>query len=525
MRLISEDNISNTIILTSFFIITLLMVFTGYFFISNQYKTMDLEIKDTKYRLVELRKEQVKREVDAVIDYIDFRKEHHNIESKDDLANLQKQILAWMPTIRFGTPKDNYIFAYQVYNLRGGEEFATMIVNPNRPDLVGRFISDSYTDAAGVAFRKVALEGIRENGDAFVSYLYKKPGAKELNPKITYFKIYEPWGWIIAAGAYLDDIDTLLAQKKDALVKDVRIDIISTILIFLFFSLIANSLAIVLGKQIEGFFNRYRQKVQEQTDELREFNQTLERRVHEEAVKNKEKEQLLIHKSRFIALGEMVSNIAHQWRQPLSELSVLLMGLKLRYQTDSLDKKMLDKKSEEAEHLIEYMSQTIDDFRNFFAPTKQKIYFNIKKSVDRAINISKAALKHHNILVKVDIKEDVTIFGFENEYEQVLLNLINNAKDALLKKGVETPFIKIELNVTENFIFLSIEDNAGGIEVNPIEKIFEPYFSTKSSAQGTGIGLYMAKLIIEKNMDGVLEVKNGKDGAIFTIGLKKTKKA
>ncbi|NLM99390.1 MAG: HAMP domain-containing histidine kinase, partial [Campylobacteraceae bacterium] len=234
---------------------------------------------------------------------------------------------------------------------------------------------------------------------------------------------------------------------------------------------------------------------------------------------------LLIHKSRFIALGEMVSNIAHQWRQPLSELSVLLMGLKLRYQTDSLDKNMLDKKSEEAEHLIEYMSQTIDDFRNFFAPTKQKIYFNIKKSVDRAINISKAALKHHNILVKVDIKEDVTIFGFENEYEQVLLNLINNAKDALLKKGVETPFIKIELNVTENFIFLSIEDNAGGIEVNPIEKIFEPYFSTKSSAQGTGIGLYMAKLIIEKNMDGVLEVKNGKDGAIFTIGLKKTKKA
>ncbi|NLM98967.1 MAG: ATP-binding protein, partial [Campylobacteraceae bacterium] len=333
MRLISEDNISNTIILTSFFIITLLMVFTGYFFISNQYKTMDLEIKDTKYRLVELRKEQVKREVDAVIDYIDFRKEHHNIESKDDLANLQKQILAWMPTIRFGTPKDNYIFAYQVYNLRGGEEFATMIVNPNRPDLVGRFISDSYTDAAGVAFRKVALEGIRESGDAFVSYLYKKPGAKELNPKITYFKIYEPWGWIIAAGAYLDDIDTLLAQKKDALIKDVRIDIISTILIFLFFSLIANSLAIVLGKQIEGFFNRYRQKVQEQTDELKEFNQTLERRVHEEAVKNKEKEQLLIHKSRFIALGEMVSNIAHQWRQPLSELSVLLMGLKLRYQT------------------------------------------------------------------------------------------------------------------------------------------------------------------------------------------------
>lgn len=521
MRLVSEDNISNIIILTSFFIITSLVVFTGYFFISKQYETMEREISETRDRLVTLRKEQIVREVNAVIDYIHFRKTHHDITSSSDLKELQDQILAWIPTIRFGTPKDNYIFAYHAHNLNGGDSFGKMIVNPNRPDLVGEFISDSYTDAKGVPFRKIALKGIREKGDAFVTYVYKKPGSNSLNPKITYFRLYEPWSWVIAAGAYLDDIDTLLAQKRAALIRDVRIDITSTIFIFLLFSLIANSLAIILGKQIEGFFHRYRQEVEEKTKELKEFNQTLEIRVHEEVTKNQERERLLIQKSRFIALGEMISNIAHQWRQPLSELSALLMGLKFRYGSKTLNDEILEQKSKEAERLINYMSHTIDDFRNFFSPQKQKKHFSIKKSIQTALSICSVSLKQSNIDIEVITPKDFLVLGFENEYEQVLLNLITNAKDALLESGQKKPWIKIELRLTKNVVFLHVEDNGGGIKEDLIEKIFEPYFSTKTSAQGTGIGLYMAKLIIENNMDGTLEAKNTKEGTRMSIGLKR----
>ena len=350
--------------------------------------------------------------------------------------------------------------------------------------------------------------------------MYKKPGSQTLNPKITYFYHYKPWGWIIAAGAYLDDIDTLLAQKRAALIRDVRIDITSTILIFLLFSLIANSFAIILGKQIEGFFYQYRQEVESKTKQLEEFNQTLEMRVHEEVAKNREQERLMIQKSKFIALGEMISNIAHQWRQPLSELSALLMGLKFRYKMRTLDDQLLDKKSKEAEDLIEYMSQTIDDFRHFFTPQKQMYTFSIAHSVEGALKICGASLKDHQISVHVNIAMDVEIYGYENEYEQVLLNLITNAKDALLETRPLNPTIQIELQTARDSVCLHVRDNAGGIKTKPIEKIFEPYFSTKESSQGTGIGLYMAKLIVEKSMQGNLEVRNTNDGAEFIITIR-----
>jgi signal transduction histidine kinase len=521
MRFLTEDNLSNAIILTSFFIITSLMLFTGYFFISKQYDTMEREIIETKTRLHDLRKEQIVREVEAVVDFIEFKKASYDTMNIKELAKLQDDILKWIPTIRFGTPKDNYIFAYQVYDLRGGEFFAKMIINPNRPDLVGKFISDEYKDAEGVQFRKIALENIRQKGHAFVTYMYKKPGSQTLNPKITYFYHYEPWGWIIAAGAYLDDIDTLLAQKRAALIRDVRIDITSTILIFLLFSLIANSLAIILGKQIEGFFHQYRQEVESKTNQLKEFNQNLEKRVHEEVAKNQEQERLMIQKSKFIALGEMISNIAHQWRQPLSELSALLMGLKFRYKMRTLDDALIDKKGKEAEDLIEYMSQTIDDFRHFFTPQKQKNSFSILHSIEGALKICGASLVDYKISVHVNVAKDVSIFGFENEYEQVLLNLITNAKDALMASNPPNPYIVIELEVLPQYLYLHVRDNAGGIKTHPIEKIFEPYFSTKESSQGTGIGLYMAKLIVEKSMQGNLEARNTNEGAEFTIMLKK----
>ncbi|MBE0496433.1 MAG: cache domain-containing protein [Campylobacterales bacterium] len=478
---------------------------------------MEKEIAETKHRLEEHRLEEIKREVDALIDYIEFRRAHH---TASDASLLQEQIVAWMATVRFGTPKENYIFAYRVHDLRGGDSFATMLVNPNRPDLVGELIADGYTDAKGVPFRQLALEGIRRHGTAIVPYMYKKPGSENLSQKVTYFRHYAPWDWIIAAGAYMDDIDALLEQKREALTQDTRQDITSTVVIFLFFTFIAYGLAIVLGKQIDHFFTQYREEVLAKTKELQTLNQTLEQRVYEETTKSTEQERLLIQKSKFIALGEMISNIAHQWRQPLTELSALLMGLKFHYLSHTLNPKIIQEKSQEAEHLIDYMSQTIDDFRHFFAPDKQKTVFAIIPRIDSVLTICHASLQNHHIHLERKTPRDARVRGFQNEYEQVLLNLITNAKDALLLTKPDNPTITLELTVNEGMVSLHVKDNAGGISIKPIEKIFEPYVTTKSGSQGIGIGLYMSKMIIENNMQGSLIARNSDAGAEFEVRLK-----
>ena len=213
----------------------------------------------------------------------------------------------------------------------------------------------------------------------------------------------------------------------------------------------------------------------------------------------------------------MISNIAHQWRQPLSELSSVFMALKFRYTIGKLDDEYMNKKSKEAENMIEYMSHTIDDFRNFFMPKKEKQKFFISKAIDGVMIINGKALTHNEIDIEINITDDVELYSYMNEYEQVVLNIISNAKDILISSKVQYPKIKMYTSISEDYVTLNIEDNAGGIEDDIIDKIFEPYFSTKKDSDGTGIGLYMSKIIIEKNMSGKLKVENTDNGARFKI--------
>jgi C4-dicarboxylate-specific signal transduction histidine kinase len=213
----------------------------------------------------------------------------------------------------------------------------------------------------------------------------------------------------------------------------------------------------------------------------------------------------------------MISNIAHQWRQPLSELSSVLMAIKFKYSMGKLDSEFMQKKVNDADILIEYMSHTIDDFRNFFMPKKEKEYFRLYDSVQSVVNILSSVLKENHIIVKINIDEKIKLHTYLNECEQVILNIISNAKDVLIHEKIENAQINIFALEDENFVKLTIEDNAGGIKVRPKSKIFEPYFTTKDEAHGTGIGLYMSKIIIEKNMKGKLRVKNVNNGARFEI--------
>ena len=251
--------------------------------------------------------------------------------------------------------------------------------------------------------------------------------------------------------------------------------------------------------------------------ELEEQNKELEKLVSIEVEKNRQKDKIMFQQNKMASLGEMLNNIAHQWRQPLMELSSLFIPIQAKIDFDiELDKKEIKDSILKLNDITKYMSNTIDDFRDFFATDKEKEEFKLSEQINASLNIISSSLKTNNIMLEIIIKKNPTLFAYKNEYTQVLINIINNARDILIQRKIKEPKIKIYISEIKEDIIISIEDNAGGIEVQPIENIFKPFF-TYDKIGGTGIGLFMSKLIIENNMNGKLLVENTKNGALFKI--------
>ncbi|WP_321312352.1 transporter substrate-binding domain-containing protein [Halarcobacter sp.] len=258
-------------------------------------------------------------------------------------------------------------------------------------------------------------------------------------------------------------------------------------------------------------------KLKLKTRELEHLNNTLDVRIKEEINNRKKQEQFLIQQSKLAEMGEMISMIAHQWRQPLSALSTIIQNIHLRYSLNKLNKEYLDKQIVLSNALTEKMSKTIDDFRNFFKPNKEKKSFSVKDAIQQTIFLIDDSFKSNSIKIENKISDDVLIYGFESELSQVLLNIITNSKDSFLEKNIDNPHILIRTKRIHTHIKIMISDNAGGISESIINKVFEPYFTTKDSYNGTGLGLYMSKIIIEQNMKGQLSVKNINQGVEFSI--------
>jgi len=241
--------------------------------------------------------------------------------------------------------------------------------------------------------------------------------------------------------------------------------------------------------------------------------------IEDELKKNREKDRILIQQSKLAAMGEMLGNISHQWRQPLNNVSLILQFLRDNYKnakSETLDKFIL-----RANNHIDYMSQTIDDFRNFYKPSKNKNNFYINECLNSLLYMVNHEYKNENINITHDF-ESVRIYNYENELKQALLNILNNAKDALIERKKESTFdafININIKKVEKKLFISIYNNGGNIKEEIMDRIFEPYFTTKFETQGTGIGLYMTKAIIENNMKGSITARNEKEGVNFIIAL------
>ena len=228
---------------------------------------------------------------------------------------------------------------------------------------------------------------------------------------------------------------------------------------------------------------------------------------------------MVLQQSKFVKSGEMIANITHQWRQPLNNISYILINLKKKFENNNLDEIYFNKKIIQANNQVDFLSKTIEDFKEFYMNSKEKDNFSVKESISNALTILSADLKSNNISLdlKFDTFEEIEIFGVKSEFSQVVISIISNSIDVL--KSIEEPKIKINVSANSAEVLITFLDNGGGIKNKNMKNIFEPYFSTKE--EGTGIGLYLSKMIIEESFSGKITVQNQKEGAFFSLFIEK----
>ena len=252
-------------------------------------------------------------------------------------------------------------------------------------------------------------------------------------------------------------------------------------------------------------------------EERKQQELLLQKRVEREVERNRQQQMMMFQQSRFVQMGEMIAMIAHQWRQPLHSLSLLIHVAVKKYEAGTLDAAAVSDFQKRSQQMITHMSETIDDFRNFFKPDKTKTDFDLHDALMDVIHIVEPMIQRYGIEVVTNMDSGCVVYGYPNEFSQAILNILNNAKDALLEQCVENPKIYIGIKKEKGRAVVTVEDNAGGIPLSFIDKIFDPYFSTKENKNGTGLGLYMSRIIVSEHMHGTIDVANKDEGACFTL--------
>ena len=241
-------------------------------------------------------------------------------------------------------------------------------------------------------------------------------------------------------------------------------------------------------------------------------------RIEEEVKTRIAYENQIMQKSRLASMGEMLDNIAHQWRQPLMKMNAILLNIDRAAELDKLDKEFLSKKLEDGSQTLHFMSQTIETFREFVNPSREKADFELVQAVENSIEFFKKS--YANVEILLESKEKLHLFGVKNELSQVMLSILTNAKEILEEREIAEPKVWINLFHEEQFVCIRIEDNAGGAEKEILEKIFDPYFTTRYKSGGTGMGLYICKMIIKNSFEGDISAKNGVFGLQLLLKMK-----
>ena len=388
----------------------------------------------------------------------------------DDFEKIiQKKALEYINLVRFG--KSGYIF---IINYDG------TYLNHIRKDYIGK----NYLENDEVKDKKRVISdliNIAKNGNGFYTYIQNKPSTEYPTEKISFVQGMDDWNWLIGAGFYEDDLKQEILNVKEKLDRNYEkyaLNILILGMILIIFLLVAS-----------GYVSIFLE------NKLKEYKKELDN-----------KQAILYQQSKMAAMGEMIGNIAHQWRQPLSIITTATSGMVLQKQMGVLTDEFFFEASNRINTSSQYLSQTIDDFRNFFIPNKEKSKVNLIEIFKKTLDLISAQFSSKDIEIIKNI-EGVEFESYENELIQALINILNNSRDELIKKDGER-FIFVDAFEKDNFINIIIKDNAGGVIKENLDKIFEPYFTTKYKSQGTGIGLYMTEEIITKHLNGTICVEN-----------------
>ncbi|MFT5835822.1 MAG: signal transduction histidine kinase [Sulfurimonas sp.] len=259
------------------------------------------------------------------------------------------------------------------------------------------------------------------------------------------------------------------------------------------------------------------QQLNETKNKLAQLNNSLEERVEIEVEKNKQHQKMMILQSRHAQMGEILSMIAHQWRHPLNNLSLIIQNSIFKYGVNKLDDDAISKLDIDSSTQIRQMSNTIKEFRSFFQPDNISVKYDINRSIVDALSIVKPMLDAENIDINIETQDNILVVGFPTELGQAIVNILTNSMDALVERNVIKKSIKLSLILICNEVVINIADNGGGVPLEIVDKIFDPYFSTKMDKNGTGLGLYMTKIIVEDHMNGKLSVSNSDNGLVVRI--------
>ena len=392
----------------------------------------------------------------------------------DYQKKVQKKVLRFIDTLTTGA--NGYVFVL---------------------DYQGNFLSHVQIELLGKNVLRMArlkedakaIIDLAKKGEGFLSYVhFKKPETGIPTEKLSFIKGVKNWQWALGEGFYKDDTDLAIATKEDELNKKFAKSIQQILLICFVVTILLMASSLYIAKKLEEKFQVYRNEIDDRLDE------------------NIKQHNILSQQSKMAAMGEMIGNIAHQWRQPLSTITTAATGLKFEKEHNILTDENFIKVVDKINHSAQYLSQTIDDFRNFFKSDKNRSKFFVSEIIDKTVGLIETQLKNKEIVIIKRI-DNMMLVNLENELIQVLLNLLNNARDELVKHNRQR-LIVIESYEKDGFVYLSVHDNAGGVPAKHIQRIFEPYFTTKHQSRGTGIGLYMSAQIINIHMSGNLTVSN-----------------
>lgn len=465
---------------------------------------------------------------------------------------LKNRLLDKISEIRFGSNNNGYIF---VVTFDG-----TTLMNRTQKHLIGKNMWD-IEDVNGVKVIQEEREAVRKPDGDFIYYHWNNPATGKISQKASFVKGEQDWEWMIGAGYYYDDVDPVINALHDEIYDDSKqelveyISIVATIciIIILFrkaftrrlerdihtlidsFNKAANNDKLIETDQIKyqefdelaQYANKMLSERISAKNKLEKLNNELHETVKNEIKKNERHTQALHEQKKHADMGQMINAIAHQWRQPLNNIHLITQMLK---EIDNGADYNIDKETLYQQHadLVEYMSRTIDDFRNYFSVRKQKQPFNVKEEIDKTVALIQAQMSANNISIDVssDQGADDTFNGLAGEFRQIIMNLLSNAKDAIedkRKKGNESKLehIKIRIISSKDEIIVEIYNTGSHIPEDVLSKIFDPYFTTKEEGKGTGIGLYLTKTILKNEMNGTITANNSEDGVTFAVSLSK----